>query len=91
MTNLQFYETLNDKQQAYIDKYAREYNLSIDEAMEAIEDEYDCREGIAAWREFVDSGEKGIPWEELVAEFKRKNLVMMKKLHRGRSSLKVLK
>jgi|GEM_PF-6803166 len=53
------------------DFFALEKRLDV--WIEKLEDEMDCAIGEQAWKEFVASGKKGRPWEELIAEFENEN------------------
>ena len=70
--------TLTEQEKAIAESYAKKHSLPVEEMFkealfEKIEDEYDTAVGIKAYNEYLQSGNKSQPIEEL-----RKNLIYEK-------------
>lgn len=69
------YVRMNKKEKLLALKYANSHGISLSQAfhdalMERIEDEIDAKEGDEAWEEFIKSGKKAVPIEELWSEMR---------------------
>ena len=64
---------LTEEEKSLADSYAKLNSMSLGEAFkkalfEKIEDEYDIKVGEEAYKEYVDSGKKSLPFSELKKE-----------------------
>ena len=66
---------MNKKEKSLALEYVNSHGISLSQAfhdalMERIEDEIDAKEGDEAWEEFIKSGKKAVPIEELWSEMR---------------------